>query len=44
MVASGAGTPTCTNVPFVLTHLGPDVDASGITDVTVAEDFEMLSL
>ena len=32
------------NVPFVLTHLGPDVDASGITDVTVAEDFEMLSL
>jgi ribonuclease Z len=31
-------------VPFVLTHLGPGVDATGIADVVVPEDFETLSL
>jgi hypothetical protein len=31
-------------VPFVLTHLGPAVDATGIADVVVPEDFETLSL
>ena len=30
-------------VPFVLTHLGPDIDASGIADVTVPEDFQTLA-
>jgi ribonuclease BN (tRNA processing enzyme) len=31
-------------VPFVLTHLGGGVDASGINEVTVPEDFETLSI
>ena len=30
-------------VPFVLTHLGPDIDASGIADVIVPEDFQTLA-
>jgi hypothetical protein len=32
------------DVPFVLTHLGDGVDASGIDDVTVPHDLETLSL
>jgi len=31
-------------VPFVLTHLGDHVDASGISEVTVPEDFETLRI
>jgi ribonuclease BN (tRNA processing enzyme) len=31
-------------VPFVLTHLGTGIDASGIPDVITPEDFETLSL
>jgi ribonuclease Z len=31
-------------VPFVLTHLGEDIDASGIPDVTVPSDFDSLTL
>jgi ribonuclease BN (tRNA processing enzyme) len=31
-------------VPFVLTHLGADVDATGIPEVTVPSDFETLQL
>src|SRR2546421_1408073 len=31
-------------VPFVLTHLGDHVDASGIPEVTVPEDFETLRI
>ncbi len=31
-------------VRFVLTHLGPDVDATGIANVVVPEDFETVSL
>jgi ribonuclease Z len=31
-------------VPFVLTHLGEDVDASGIKGVTVPEDLQTLTL
>ena len=31
-------------VPFVLTHLGDGIGASGINDVTVPEDFETLSI
>jgi ribonuclease Z len=32
------------SVPFVLTHLGPDIDPTGIADVTVPEDFDTLEL
>ncbi len=32
------------SVPIVLTHLGPDVDASGIADVTVPDDFSTLEV
>jgi ribonuclease BN (tRNA processing enzyme) len=31
-------------VPFVLTHLGEDVDAGGIPDVTVPDDFDRVTL
>ena len=31
-------------VPFVLTHVGPDVDASGIGDAVLPDDFETLNL
>ena len=31
-------------VPFVLTHLGEDIDASGIPDVIVPSDFDSLTL
>ena len=32
------------DVPFVLTHLGPAIDATGITDVTVPDDFDTVDL
>jgi hypothetical protein len=32
------------DVPFVLTHLGEGVDASGISKVTVPNDFQTLTL
>ena len=31
-------------VPFVLTHVGPDVDPAGIADVVLPDDFETLNL
>ena len=31
-------------VPFVLTHVGLDVDASGIVDAVLPDDFETLNL
>lgn len=31
-------------VPFVLTHLGFDIDASGIADVVIPEDFDTVDL
>jgi ribonuclease BN (tRNA processing enzyme) len=31
-------------VPFILTHLGEGIDASGIREVTVPSDFEVLQL
>lgn len=32
------------DVPFVLTHMGEDVDATGIPDVTVPDDFQTLDI
>ena len=32
------------DVPFVLTHLGPAIDASGIADVRVPDDFDTVEL
>jgi len=31
-------------LPFILTHLGDDVDADGLPDVRLAQDFETIEL
>ena len=31
-------------VPFVLTHVGPGVDPTGIADVVLPDDFETLNV